>query len=233
MQHGGKRRAGSGQARLSVAAYGAPSSDVRGPENAPAANPCAATPLVATQPSTNHPASKRLPWIDPPTPASEWRRVDGIEPGSRVSSAGERAPSVARIVFTRRHDTVYNFGVREFRSYFVGESAAWVHNCPDELKFADEGKFGKKMGKHGVHAYEMTNPEEYRKLANQVFENPDEIRKGGHYPNAPGGTDSAYFFKRGEDLLIVEESGEFRSLYPAFRDGGGSTWWRSATEVGE
>ena len=38
------------------------------------------------------------------------------------------------VTWTDRIETVYNFGVQDFHSYFVGESEAWVHNCKELVR---------------------------------------------------------------------------------------------------
>jgi hypothetical protein len=63
-----------------------------------------------------------------------WVKVGEMTPGSRVVGAGGEELLVTRIAFTTRTERVYNFGVEEFRSYFVGESGAWVHNCLGGVK---------------------------------------------------------------------------------------------------
>jgi RHS repeat-associated protein len=63
-----------------------------------------------------------------------WTRVDELDIGDRIPSAYGGLLRVTSATWTQRVETVYNFGVEEFRSYFVGESAAWVHNCFDSTR---------------------------------------------------------------------------------------------------
>jgi hypothetical protein len=63
-----------------------------------------------------------------------WTRVDELIPGDLVPSASNGLLTVSALEWTNRIEVVYNFGVDEFHTYFVGEVGAWVHNCFDELK---------------------------------------------------------------------------------------------------
>jgi RHS repeat-associated protein len=58
-----------------------------------------------------------------------WTLVEHLYPGDELLAANGEFLTVGRILRTNRVETVYNFSVEEFRSYFVGENAAWVHNC--------------------------------------------------------------------------------------------------------
>jgi len=69
---------------------------------------------------------------------SGWTRVDHLNLGDLIPSAERGLLTVNALEWTPRIETVYNFGVDEFHTYFVGEIGAWVHNCFDRLK----GKLG-------------------------------------------------------------------------------------------
>ena len=58
-----------------------------------------------------------------------WTRVDDLVPGDLVPSATNGLLTVSALEWTDRMEIVYNFGVDEFHTYFVGEVGAWVHNC--------------------------------------------------------------------------------------------------------
>jgi RHS repeat-associated protein len=59
-----------------------------------------------------------------------WTRVDELRLGDRVPTSYGGWLKVTGATWTQREAAVYNFGVRGDHSYFVGESGAWVHNCP-------------------------------------------------------------------------------------------------------
>lgn len=59
--------------------------------------------------------------------STSYVRVDQVPSGDGSSL------TVASVFLTQRVETVYNFAVDDFRSYFVGESGAWVHNCKFKL----------------------------------------------------------------------------------------------------
>ena len=58
-----------------------------------------------------------------------WTRVDELVPGDLVPSATNGLLTVSALEWTNRIEYVYNFGVDEYHTYFVGEVGAWVHNC--------------------------------------------------------------------------------------------------------
>lgn len=65
-----------------------------------------------------------------------WTRVDDLVPGDLVPSATNGLLTVSALEWTDRTESVYNFGVDEFHTYFVGEVGAWVHNnCGKLSKF--------------------------------------------------------------------------------------------------
>jgi len=62
-----------------------------------------------------------------------WVPAGELEPGDQVESADGGELEVAGLEETGRTDTVYNFEVEEFHTYFVDDGAAWVHNdCTPE-----------------------------------------------------------------------------------------------------
>jgi hypothetical protein len=65
-----------------------------------------------------------------------WVPAGELEPGDQVVSADGGELEVASTEDSGRVDTVYNFEVEEFHTYFVGEGAAWVHNDCDKEKQA-------------------------------------------------------------------------------------------------
>jgi hypothetical protein len=58
-----------------------------------------------------------------------WTRVDHLNPGDFIPSADRGLLTVTALEWTPRVETVYNFGVDEFHTYFVGAIGAWVYNC--------------------------------------------------------------------------------------------------------
>ena len=58
-----------------------------------------------------------------------WVEVQHLEFGDLIPSASGELRSVAVVEQTDRVERVYNFGVENFFSYFVGDEGAWVHNC--------------------------------------------------------------------------------------------------------
>ncbi len=58
-----------------------------------------------------------------------WTRVDELNVNDHVPDSRDGLLRIIALESTQRIETVYNFGVEEFHSYFVGELGAWVHNC--------------------------------------------------------------------------------------------------------
>ncbi len=68
-----------------------------------------------------------------------WIAASELRPDDRVVSSGGGTLRVASTTGIQRRATVYNFEVEEFHTYFVGQSAAWVHNrYEDEIKDLDD-----------------------------------------------------------------------------------------------
>ncbi|MEZ4458332.1 MAG: hypothetical protein R3E66_01125 [bacterium] len=59
---------------------------------------------------------------------------------------GRWRSSLTDLEWTNRVETVYNFGVDEFHTYFVAAIGAWVHNCYERLK--------PKLGNMGKEEFE-------------------------------------------------------------------------------
>ena len=53
--------------------------------------------------------------------------------------------------WTERIETVYNFGVEDFHTYFVGDLGAWVHNCR-KLTMREAERVAEKLGYQGENA---------------------------------------------------------------------------------
>jgi hypothetical protein len=106
-----------------------------------------------------------------------WTRVDELVPGDLVPSASNGLLVVTALEWTDRIEVVYNFGVDEFNTYFVGEIGAWVHNCAFAEAFEDMSKSARKSLQHAYdrHGKELGLPnwqgkkgEELRKQFNIV-----------------------------------------------------------------
>ena len=75
---------------------------------------------------------------------------------------------------------------------------------PSHITLNDK-QLGKKWGKHKYDYTNLKTVEEYKKLANEVFNNPDKIV----YDNLK----NEYYYISGDNLLRLKSSGEFVSLY--------------------
>jgi hypothetical protein len=59
---------------------------------------------------------------------SEWTEARDLKKGDQVYSADGNLLVVESVVIDQREETVYNFEVEDFHTYFVGEDGVWVHN---------------------------------------------------------------------------------------------------------
>ena len=68
--------------------------------------------------------------------SGQWKNAEQLIPGDTVQTtdSGEMVKLKAVVTDDKRH-TVYNFEVKDFHTYFVGEHGVWVHNDCD--KFVD------------------------------------------------------------------------------------------------
>ena len=112
-------------------------------------------------------------------------------------------------------ETTYNFEVADFHTYYVSDSKVLVHNmcrsqnpkAPEKLNF-DKKQVGKKWGKHKFDYPELNSYDDYMKLAEKVFNNAESIE----YVMTGSGAEFRYLL--GNNLLRVNLSGSFISLYP-------------------
>ena len=59
---------------------------------------------------------------------SEWREARDLKKGDQIYSADGSLLVVESVIIEQREETVYNFEVEDFHTYFVGEDGVWVHN---------------------------------------------------------------------------------------------------------
>ncbi|MBE7451263.1 MAG: hypothetical protein HS111_20930 [Kofleriaceae bacterium] len=58
-----------------------------------------------------------------------WVEVADLQPGDTVHLGGRGRGTVVSLEPTGQHETVYNFAVGEFHTYYIGKLATLVHNC--------------------------------------------------------------------------------------------------------
>jgi hypothetical protein len=59
---------------------------------------------------------------------SEWTEARDLKSGDLMFTADGKLLTISSIEVDGREETVYNFEVEDFHTYFVGESGIWVHN---------------------------------------------------------------------------------------------------------
>ena len=118
--------------------------------------------------------------------------------------------------------TVYNLTVADDHTFFVGITGGgtWVHNaCP-----GTNSQFGKKFGEHKEDYPDMSH-QDYRNLADDIYDDPAAVRKV--FPAEEGGAYAGEtHITRGSDLLRLDPSGNFRSLYPGVNPATGTYVFR-------
>ncbi|MCC5816366.1 MAG: hypothetical protein JJT78_16570 [Leptospira sp.] len=62
---------------------------------------------------------------------SEWTEAKELKSGDLTFTADGKLLAISSIEVDGREDTVYNFEVEDFHTYFVGEVGVWVHNNDD------------------------------------------------------------------------------------------------------
>lgn len=79
----------------------------------------------------------------------------------------------------------------------------------------DSKQYGKKFGKHKSDYPEMNTYEDYYKLSNEIYNNPDAViyRYPLDSPHYPGETHYIY----NGNLLRLDSNGNFVSLYPIIK----------------
>ncbi|NMO18195.1 hypothetical protein HPC49_11215 [Pyxidicoccus fallax] len=68
-----------------------------------------------------------------------WTQAGHLRPGMQVPSAHSGWLRVSRTTWRQAGETVFNFEVEDFHSYFVGGLSAWVHNNDECRKAAEAG----------------------------------------------------------------------------------------------
>ena len=122
-----------------------------------------------------------------------WIAASELRPDDWVVSSGGGTLRVASTTGIQRRTTVYNFEVEDFHTYFVGQSAAWVHNrYEDEIKDLDDRI--KKLkeeeaGASGKRKRELRD--EQKKLREQKAELERQNGEAGDAPDQADGTPPA------------------------------------------
>ncbi|WP_208727395.1 polymorphic toxin-type HINT domain-containing protein [Leptospira bourretii] len=62
---------------------------------------------------------------------TDWVEAKDLHPGDVALGADGKELVVSNITIDERKETVYNFEVEEYHTYFVGEVGVWVHNNDD------------------------------------------------------------------------------------------------------
>jgi hypothetical protein len=137
---------------------------------------------------------------------SEWTEAKELKSGDLTFTADGKLLAISSIEVDGREETVYNFEVEDFHTYFVGESGVWVHN--------DESyNSGYKLG-----------------VAKSVAENTDHfIHLGNSYNLATSGDTAKTFGKHIDDYADGERlnSQNPEQFEAGYQDGQKHGFWAS------
>ena len=78
-------------------------------------------------------------------------------------------------------------------------------SAPDEINYNSK-QVGKKYGEHKADYPDMESYTDYKDLAEEIFNSPDQIILDK--------VKGEYYYTKGNDLLRIKENGDFVSLYP-------------------
>jgi Pretoxin HINT domain len=130
-----------------------------------------------------------------------WVAAGDLAPGDVIVSSGGGRLRVASNQDTSRRTTVYNFEVEDFHTYFVGESAAWVHNdCVTTESHIKNSPFAKRQAEQMGEAAQR----DVDSLLN-------ELRKGNRNPGSGSrALGNGYIELRGRNggRVIVRQTGD-------------------------
>lgn len=93
----------------------------------------------------------------------------------------------------------------------------------------DDKQFGKKIGKHAKdYGRDPADPASRQWLLdhiNDIYRNSDEVRQGPWNPDG-GGANDDLFFRKGDDVIVTKNDGEFVTILKGGKDNG---WFNGAT----
>lgn len=92
-----------------------------------------------------------------------------------------------------------------WKTRVVGETVKGGSNTPNEINY-DSKQVGKKYGEHKLDYPDMKDYTDYKDLAEDIFNSPDQII----HDTVKG----EYYYTKGNDLLRIKENSDFVSLYP-------------------
>ncbi|MCC5813481.1 MAG: hypothetical protein JJT78_01885 [Leptospira sp.] len=104
---------------------------------------------------------------------SEWTEAKELKSGDLTFTADGKLLAISSIEVDGREETVYNFEVEDFHTYFVGEVGVWVHNENYLQKLKNLVKSGqfKSDNKIELENIEKTNKEsisKYDEMMNEI-----------------------------------------------------------------
>jgi RHS repeat-associated protein len=164
---------------------------------------------------------------------SSWKDAGQLKPGMWLRTSAGTFVQIAAIKAWTQYQLVYNLTVDTDHTYYVeaGTTPVLVHNsgpCGPDLSI-NAGQFGKKWGKHaqdyGLNPGDPESRQWFLSRTNEVRNSHDEVRQGPWNPQGGGGDDH-FFYRKGSDLLITKNDGEFVTMFPMSRPNG---WHEKAT----
>ncbi|MBM9549247.1 hypothetical protein JWG40_19650 [Leptospira sp. 201903074] len=97
---------------------------------------------------------------------TDWVQAKDLHPGDVALRADGQELVVTDITIDERAETVYNFEVEEYHTYFVGESGVWVHNADRSMK-----------GYSNPRGEKIINKKEHNRAQQKLDQNVDKSKE--------------------------------------------------------
>lgn len=161
-----------------------------------------------------------------------YKRADQLESGEALlTDSGATVRVETRIDGRRTPGSAYNLTIDDLHTYYVlaGGTPVLVHNsCGPQLSI-NESQFGEKWGKHardyGLNPADPSARQLFLDRISEVRASHNEVRQGPWNPKGGGGM-NYFFYRRGNDLLLTKEDGQFVTMFPLSKPNG---WFEAAT----
>lgn len=122
-----------------------------------------------------------------------WLPASDLKAGDQVVTATGIDLVVKRVIATGTFKTTYNFEVKDYHTYFVGEAGVWVHNSCENVESINDAKYAQSRLNHNTQVGEV-----HRKRKSQIHgaHNEESFKESiemlGGEIIGPGTTNSQY-----------------------------------------
>ncbi|MED1664847.1 polymorphic toxin-type HINT domain-containing protein [Brevibacillus laterosporus] len=99
-----------------------------------------------------------------------WVESKKLVVGDVLTTSEGKELAIEKIEVKKEHETVYNFKVKDFHTYFVSNLGIWTHNACGVYKWGNQKTLQDHFVRHGGD-FGAKTPDEYAKKANDFFNN--------------------------------------------------------------